>query len=223
MSKFKENLSEALGTIGGILLYGGVTVLMVLGIVHAFNKHGAGSGAMSIFLPPVGLYYGVEMIFHNEDWDKKLSTDMENCVYLIDQSGESKKDKFVLNEEIETFTSKIKDYPKKKISFLKTGAYTYLRYNSSLSKDIIAFFNDKSAKVSISDSTTYYEKELTDKYYMQNYFKNQNMAMKVWIDSLNSPSYQKPDNIDEIKTYLPVALNTIFKDMQTTYDKIFVN
>jgi hypothetical protein len=103
-----------------------------VGFIHSFKKHGTADGIIGTILFPWAMYRGVESFFHNDysgvDWDKRLDTDMKNCIYFITEGTADETNVYKLNEDLDEFSAKISAYPKDKRQFLMDGCRKYITY-----------------------------------------------------------------------------------------------
>jgi hypothetical protein len=117
-----------------------------LGIFHSFKKHGIKDGLIGAVLFPYAMYRGVEFWWHddysNVNWDKRLTNDMQSCVYFVSSVNDNTVDKYQLNENLEKFSEKINDYPADKRQYLLNGTKKYILYSNSLYSDFLTSFND---------------------------------------------------------------------------------
>lgn len=113
----------------------------IFGIVHSVKKHSTGDNIASIVIPPWAWFRSIEMWWHddyaNVDWDKRLTNDMQTCIYFISQANNPEINKFELNENLEKFSNKINKYPKDKLDFLLNGSRNYIEFTNSLSVDFM--------------------------------------------------------------------------------------
>lgn len=113
-----------------------------IGVVHSFKSHGVNDGLIGSVLFPWAMYRGVEFWWHDEysdvDWENRLSSDMQSCVYFIGVVNEKGVNKYNINEELEKFSKKINDYPLDKKKYLLNGTKTYISYSNSFTNDFLA-------------------------------------------------------------------------------------
>ena len=186
-----------------------------IGVVHSFNKHGIGDGIIGMVAFPWAMYRGVEYWWHDDyadvDWDKRLKTDMLNSVYFINEGNNSEANQFQLNEDIEKFSSKIKDYPSEKKQFLIDGTRKYIQYSQSMAKDMMNSFNKyfttENFDIVFSAKTKALEKDLTD------YKLQEDIAIaKKGIEEINN---QMKENISKD------TVDVDFEKMKSDYESSF--
>lgn len=117
-----------------------------IGVVHSFKKHGIADGLIGSVIFPWAMYRGVEFWWHddygNVNWEKRLTNDMQTCVYFVALVNDKTADKYQINENLEKFSEKIKDYPADKRQYLLDGTRKYILYSNSLSSDFLTSLND---------------------------------------------------------------------------------
>jgi hypothetical protein len=79
------------------------------------------------------------------DWDKRLSNDMQTCIYFIAQANDQNVNKFELNDDLEKFSKRVNKYPDDKRGFLIDGTRTYVSYSNSILADLISSMKDSFA------------------------------------------------------------------------------
>lgn len=118
----------------------------VFGIIHSVKKHSAGDIIITILIPPWAWYRSAEMWWHNDydgvNWDKRLTNDMQSCVYFFTETTNQNANLFILNENLEKFSKKVNKYPKERKQFLIDGSRKYINYVNSLTEDLINSIDD---------------------------------------------------------------------------------
>jgi hypothetical protein len=137
MKKMKDtiiSISITILYILGFLDYG-------VGLVHSFNKHGMGDVFLGTIVFPWAMYRGIEFCWHDDysdiDWNVRLTNNMQTCVYFIKSVSDENLNKYELNENLEKFSKKIKDYPNEKKQFLIDGTKNYIQYSLSICNDCL--------------------------------------------------------------------------------------
>jgi len=122
--KFSEKIE---GVLYGLLYIIG-SFLFVAGLIHSYRKHSSKDFVLTIIIPPLTIYRGMEMFWHkdeveadNIDWDKRLSSDLRSSIYLLTEGAYKDANIVQMNETTEQFSNKIKDYPKDKKKYLMDG------------------------------------------------------------------------------------------------------
>src|SRR5436189_4904770 len=109
-------MKEKLGEIGGSIFWLAIIGLYISGGIHSAKKHDEGS--VSWWLPPWGVYRGIEQFWHNDyagvDWNEKLHSDTKVIFYLIYTSTQKNRDELKLQNDLNQFRQQIKNYPKDK-------------------------------------------------------------------------------------------------------------
>lgn len=160
-----------------------------LGVVHSFKKHGIADGFIGAVLFPWAMYRGVEFWWHDDyakvNWDQRLSNDMQTCVYFISTVNEKNADKYQINENLEKFSEKIKDYPANKRQYLLDGTKKYISYTKSLSDDFLTCFNNYKTTGNFTLTTSDYTKKLENE--LSNFKLKDDMELsKNGIKELNN-------------------------------------
>jgi len=113
-----------------VILWVSTPILFGIGIYHSVDKHSVGNTIVSILIPPWGYYMGWESFWHkdNIDWGKRLEKDVMTSFYFLKQDGTS--EKFMeINEGMEKFNKKIREYPEEKQEYLRTASTIYIKYS----------------------------------------------------------------------------------------------
>ena len=206
-------MKEAITSILTFLLYISLFADYGLGVVHSFKKHGVADGLIGTALFPWAMYRGVEFWWHddygNVNWDKRLSNDMQTCVYFIALVNNKSADKYQINENLEKFSEKIKDYPSDKRQYLLDGTKKYILYSNSLNSDFLTSLNDYknngNFNLITSDATKKLETELSN-------FKLKE-DIEVSLKGIEELNKQIQDNFPSDTTLIDYEK---IKDMETT-------
>jgi len=166
MNKIKEYIGGSLTIVLYIFIFYGE----IFGIIHSVKKHSTGDIIASIAIPPWAWWRSIEMWWHddysNVDWNKRLTNDIQTCIYFITQANNADANKFELNEDIEKFSEKIIKYPQDKLGFLISGTRNYIEYSNSTSIDFINAIKEYSETGNFdwkqSDKTKQLEKTLVN-------------------------------------------------------------
>jgi hypothetical protein len=117
-----------------------------LGVVHSFKKHGVADGLIGVLIFPWSMYRGVEYWWHDDNnninWEKRLTNDMQTCIYFVALVNDKSADKYQLNENLEKFSEKIKDYPTDKRQYILDGTKKYILYSQSITNDFLNSLNN---------------------------------------------------------------------------------
>ncbi len=140
-----------------------------LGVFHSFKKHDLNDAMIGTVAFPWAMYRGVEFFWHDDfsdvNWKKRLPNDMRTCVYFLNQGIINNSNQYQFNEDLEKFSSKIKDYPNDKKKFLTDGSRKYIHYIQSLTNDVISSFNKyfltSNFEITFSKNTIELEKQLS--------------------------------------------------------------
>lgn len=200
-----------------------------LGIYHSFKKHGVADGLIGTLVFPWAMYRGVEYWWHDDygdvNWDKRLTNDMQTCVYFIATVNDKTADKYQINENLEKFSEKIKDYPADKRQYLLDGTKKYIQYSNSLTSDFLASLNDYKKNgnfnLTASDATKKLETDLSNFK-----FKEDIAVSKESIEALSKqmqdklPSDTAFIDYDKIKG-METTMNLIMNLQQMEYKRIF--
>jgi hypothetical protein len=204
-----------------------------LGLVHSFKKHGAADGLIGAVLFPWAMYRGVEYWWHddygNVNWDKRLSNDMQTCVYFIALVNDKSADKYQINENLEKFSVKIKDYPADKRQYLLDGTKKYILYSKSLTNDFLASLNEykKNANFNLvtSEATNKLETELSDfklKEDIKLFKKGIEELNKQMQDNLPSDiAFIDYDKIKDIETSVNFSMELQQKEFRRIFKSLF--
>jgi hypothetical protein len=160
------------------ILIGSVVALFFLsliasfinGVVHSVKKHGLVDAVVSVGFFPWGIYRGIEYFWHddyaNVDWDKKLASDINACINIVNNVENPNEDRSKTNETIEKLANKIKNYPEDKKIYVKGAVGTYIRYMKSSLEDILISMSSYNRtgvfELLNSQVTTGLEKELIE-------------------------------------------------------------
>lgn len=222
-------MKEIITSILTFVLYISLFADYGLGIYHSFKKHGVADGLTGAVIFPWAMYRGVEYWWHddygNVNWDKRLTNDMQTCVYFIALVNDKTADKYQINENLEKFSEKIKDYPADKRQYLLDGTKKYIQYSNSLTSDFLASLNDykKNGKFNLttSEATKRLETDLS------NFKLKEDIAVsKKGIEELNK---QMQDNLpsdtafidyDKIKD-METSMNLAMELQQKEFKRIF--
>jgi len=222
-------MKDAITSILTFLLYISLFADYGLGVVHSFKKHGVADGLIGTVLFPWAMYRGVEFWWHddygNVNWDKRLSNDMQTCIYFIAVVNDKSADKYQINENLEKFSEKINDYPSDKRQYLLDGTKKYIQYSNSLSSDFLNSLNDykKNGDFNLlaSDATKKLETELS------NFKLKEDMEVsKKGIKELNKqmqenlPSDTALIDYDKIKD-METTMNLTMELQQKEFRRIF--
>ncbi len=212
-----------------ISLFGGYG----LGIYHSFKKHGVADGLIGTVIFPWAIYRGAEYWWHddygNVNWDKRLGNDMQTCVYFIMLVNDKNADKYQINENLEKFSEKIKDYPADKRQYLIDGTKKYIQYSNSMTHDFLTSFNDYKKNgnfnFTIGDSTKKLETDLS------NFKLKEDIALfKKGIEALNKQmqdnlpsdtSYIDYEKIKDLETSMNLSIELQHKELKRVFKSIF--
>ena len=225
MSKLSDTLTSGIGLLIAVLIgYG-----EIFGIVHSVRHHSVGDNIASIAIPPWAWWRSAEMWWHddygNVNWDKRLSNDMQTCVYFIALVNDKSADKYQINENLEKFSDKIKDYPADKRQYLLDGTKKYILYSNSLSSDFLVSLNDYKKDGNFDLVTSEATKKLeTD---LSSFTLKEDIDVsRKGIEELNK---QMQDNLpsdtafidyDKIKE-METAMNLVMEQQQKEFRRIF--
>jgi len=202
-----------------------------IGIVHSFKKHGVVDGVVGTVFFPWAMYRGVEFWWHddygNVNWDKRLSNDMQTCIYFVALVQDKSADKYQINENLEKFSEKIKDYPADKKQYLLDGTKKYIQYSNSVSSDILNSLNhykkNGDFNLTSSDATKKLETELS------NFKLKEDMELtKKLFEDLNKqmqedlPSDRAFIDYDKIKD-METTINLIMELQKKEFRRIFTS
>jgi len=204
-----------------------------LGIVHSFKKHGIAEGAIGTILFPWAMYRGLEFWWHDDygdvNWDKRLPNDMQTCFYFLNAAIDKNVDKYQLNENLEKFSKKIKNYPPDKKQYLMDGTEKYIKYNSSLYNDFLnslkIYKKNGSYNLTRSDTTIKLETEISklnlneDIEIFKKSFMELNRQMRNNLP--RDTSQIDYDKIDEFETGLKYELELQQIEFKRIYNSLF--
>jgi len=197
-----------------------------LGIYHSFKKHGVSDGLIGAVLFPWAMYRGVEYWWHddyrNVNWDKRLTNDLQTCVYFISLVNDKKADKYQMNEDLEKFSEKIKDYPADKRKYLIVGTKTCIQLNNSFNSDLLVSLNDykKNGNFNLitSDATKKLETDLS------NFELEDDLgSIKKSTVELNKLIQENVtyEDINEMETAMKLTLEHQQKEFSRIYKSLF--
>lgn len=203
-----------------------------IGLVHSFKKHGTVDGVVGFIAFPWAIYRGVECLWHDDykdvNWDKRLESDLRSCIYFLESSSNKDANQFQLNEDLETFSLKLKDYPKEKKQFLMDGSRKYTQYGVSLSNDLInsidKYYSTGNFNIAISEKTIKIENELKA-FKLDEDIK---LARKGFTE-LNAQFQDKfqhdsiSENFGEARTVYTNTLKLLLEKQTTFFKKTFKN
>jgi hypothetical protein len=187
-SKILKVIGEVLGYLIGV----GLTVLWVVGSIHAGKKHDEALLAWIAF--PWGMYRGAESFWHNDyanvDWDKRLADDTRSAIYLITESTSREGNLVELNNTTEQFSNKITNYPKDKIEYIKGATKAYISFNISgtdvLVNQMNEYFKTGQFTFQLSDSATKYKEVLIRTYKLNDVIDPLEAAMKQQANQMKT-------------------------------------
>ena len=222
-------MKDTITSILGFVLYISLFADYGFGIYHSFKKHGVADGLIGSVIFPWAMYRGVEYLWHDDygdvNWDKRLTNDMQTCVYFIALVNDKTADKYQINENLEKFSEKIKDYPADKRQYLLDGTKKYIQYSISITSDFLASLNDYKKNGNFNLTTSNATKKLeTD---LSNFKLKEDIAVsKKSIEDLNK---QLQDNlpsdtafIDYVKIKgMETKMNLTIELQQKEYKRIF--
>jgi hypothetical protein len=117
-----------------------------MGIFHTYKQHDKIAFVTSFF-PPVGIYFGAEKYWHKKkdkfatiDWNKRMKGDVY-ILYKLLASVPKNDEMSSFNESLEKFSSKIMDYPKERVDYLKEAAKKYARFLQAVNTDFNQYFD----------------------------------------------------------------------------------
>ena len=186
-----------------------------IGVVHSFKKHGKNDAILGMVVFPWAMYRGLEFWWHDDfldvDWDSRLSTDMQTCVYFVAKANDKTANRFKLNQDLEDFSRKINSYPTDKRQFLIEGTRKYIRYSQSILNDILNCVEQSIQKKSFiflaGDETKKLEIELSK-------FKLKNeIDTKSLLDEFNRQLKQRLQGVET-----SVISESKLKEMQLTLE-----
>lgn len=204
-----------------------------IGVVHSFKKHGVADGFFGTVLFPWAMYRGVEFWWHddfeNVNWDKRLSNDIQTCIYFIAITNDKSADKFQINENIEKFSEKIKDYPKDKRQYLIDGTKNYILYSYSLTNDFLnslsEYKKNGNFNLTSSDESIKLETELL------NFKLDEDIKLcKKGIVELNNQMKENlpsdktlidHERIKDIETTMNIEMEIRIKEIRRIYKSLF--
>lgn len=204
-----------------------------IGVVHSFKKHGVADGFVGTVLFPWAMYRGVEFWWHddfeNVNWDKRLSNDIQTCIYFIAITNDKSADKFQINENIEKFSEKIKDYPKDKRQYLIDGTKNYILYSYSLTNDFLnslsEYKKNGNFNLTSSDESIKLETELL------NFKLDEDIKLcKKGIVELNNQMKENlpsdktlidHERIKDIETTMNIEMEIRIKEIRSIYKSLF--
>lgn len=200
-----------------------------IGVVHSFKKHGIADGLIGTVIFPWAMYRGVEFWWHddygNVNWDKRLTNDMQTCVYFVALVNDKTADKYQINENLEKFSEKIKDYPADKRQYLLDGTKKYILYSNSLSSDFLTSLNDYKTNGNFNWTTSATTQKLETE--LANFKLKEDIDVsKKWIEELskqmqkNLPSDTASIDYDKIKD-IETTMNLSIELQQKEFRRIF--
>lgn len=144
----KRTIAGTIGYLIGIAL----TVFYVKGVIHSYKKHSKIDFAIS-FVPPWGMFRGIESLWHKSP-TKEISQKDEgiNVLRLLTAMPENIEEQNKLNEAGTKFNNRIKNHPKERTEYLKEAANMYVRFHSTLAEEMGAIMRaiiDSSGNLSI--------------------------------------------------------------------------
>ena len=204
-----------------------------LGVFHSFTKHGIADGAVGTVLFPWAMYRGVEFWWHddygNVNWDKRLSSDLQTCIFFVNSVNEKNVDRYQKNEDLEKFSEKINDYPLEKKQYLIDGTRKFIYYSNSLIDDFSASLNEYKKKGKfdfiLSISTKKLESELS-KFDLKEDIDLSRKAIeelnKEFQNNLpNDTTSQDFDKIKNIETSIKLAKEMQKKESKRLFKYLF--
>jgi len=200
-----------------------------LGLYHSFNKHGVGDGILGAIVFPFAMYRGIEFWWHddygNVNWDKRLTSDLQTCVYFITSVGDKTSDKYKINENLEKFSEKIKKYPADKRQYLLDGTKKYILYYNSLGNDFWTTLNEYKKNGNFNLTTSDATKKLVND--LSNFNLKEEIAVsKNGIEEVNKqmqnnlPSDTSSIDYDKIKD-METSMKLVMELEQKEYKRIF--
>lgn len=193
MNKFIESITGILTVLAMLFFF----IATPVGIFHAFKKHDALAGGLSLFVPPVAWYYALEKFFWydeyaNVDWDKRLKNDVLITFSMIgaeSEIGPADIADFMMARE--KFSKRMSDYPEDKRQLLSAAARSYMNYNQSYMSDWLQAFrnSDSNFKIQKSMNTLKYEDEIKNYPGGEDILRDINLAMDMIEEQLSSADF----------------------------------
>lgn len=187
---YDSNAWVAIKGFFSLLFYVGFGGLWVSGIFHGANKHSAGDGIMSAFIPPWGIYRGVEQFWHKNgsdiNWDKRMKSDYESLFYYL---NESEKVDVETQRSVESFSIEVSSYPKDKRDSLKQAADCYMLFMTGLFDDLESW----ASRFEIDSTATFHTSSKTEAF--QERLKNQyNFDQQPTVDAIQKMADDAKEN-----------------------------
>lgn len=224
-----RNFFTGLGQLLFYLIFFGT---LVTGVYHAFKKHGALDGIVSIAIFPWGLYRGAEFWWHddykNVNWDKRLASDLQTSIYFITVNQDKDADKYKNNEDMEKFSNKISKYPEEKKNYLAEGTKLFINYSMSITDDfsnnIEGYKNGNNVNINSSTNTKNLEEKLI-KYDLKEEVEIIRSSIEKLNKNLQDNLYVNDrideKDLDEIISNISLSLKMQEKEYKRTYKTIF--
>lgn len=228
-------VSKILGALGvtiGYLIGIGLTVLWVIGSIHAGKKHDEALLAWIAF--PWGMYRGAEKFWHddyaNVDWNKRLADDTRSALYLVSESTSKNGNVVELNNSIEQFSNKIMKYPEEKIEYIKTATKAFIYFNTPNKEELFTrmseYFKTGQLSFKLNDSTAKYRDILIHTYKLNDLIDPIEMTMKQQLDQMKQELSNDTSSMNDFRDYFYKNLNDEYIlsakiAMSRTYKSIF--
>lgn len=227
-------MKNTLATIGGYLFGAVFLFLWGKGCIHSENKHPNDYDWQRY--SPYAVYRGVESFYHKDkdkfadvDWDKRLTLDMRSIVYFLNEGSSKEGNIYEVNENIEEFSGKIKNYPIDKKTFLKKGTRRYIEYSTISTNEAISkmmnYYETGVYNPEFSDSAKVLERELENTYKLKEVVEAFHTGMTNVSNVLNKEEKVSVNKIEEMKTLLMGKMNeevpAAIRKLKSIYKDIF--
>jgi hypothetical protein len=230
-----KRIYKALGSIFGLLITIGVMFLWVRGLKHSYSKHDKFDFVVSFF-PPWGIFRGVESFWHHDknkfadvDWKKRLGSDLRTTIYFITEGSYKDANVYEINENIEQFSDKIKEYPKEKLQYLRDGSRKYIEYTLSATKDgigsVIAYYDKGIYDTSFSETTHNLKQILLSNYELSDIISPLEIKLAEVAAKMNETKLSEisAKDLKEMKEKFNTQVNTFLLKNEADMKRIFKN
>lgn len=215
------------------ILYLTLLTSYILGIYHSFKKHSVADGLIGTVIFPWAIYRGVEFWWHddfsNVDWDKRLNNDLHTCIYFILMVSDNSANKYQLNENLEKFSEKIKNYPTDQKRYLLERTKLYIEYYNSINSDLLNSLKNYEFNGSFIFETSY-ETDKLENELSKLKFEEEIAVSKKHIEELNKlmqdyvssdESNINYDKFKDLETKLTLSMNLQQKEYKRIFKSLF--
>lgn len=211
-------MKSAMSSVIGI----SVLVVFLVGLVHSARKH---SLSQSLLFFPIGIYRGVEILWHDDfadvEWPKRINSE-EQIIYGFMVSGlDGAPLSAQIIQEQEKFNKRFLSYPSCVQTELKDFGDDVLQYNESMLADSLVYFSNNNSPLK-SQETINIEKRILNSHSGKEF----QLIVERTDEAFKKAKQQiveKGIDIENLKTEMKSSMDFKLKIMRTTHNKLYAN